>query len=191
MNFTDNWFTYITGLATLISLALQLIPIFPRYQGLTSKLLFVLAGAFVGSLVGGIKFEGVTFQLEMSPLKLLVLVVQLVMVSLGVYFLVRTVHKKPNDGVEAEGASAACFFIFFVLFLYHVFSSGPDIKTVDEKISLQEWNMLANEAEQKAQFDRAIWLYRQVRVRLSDPSLRESIDHKIKDLTARSAGLGN
>ena len=70
-----NIFIYITGIASLLGLVLQLKDVFPKYQNLRKNILLVVLGTFIGSLVGGIRIVQVNLSTQKSLIEVLALVI--------------------------------------------------------------------------------------------------------------------
>jgi hypothetical protein len=54
-----NWFTAITGIATLISVFFQLRGAFGQHKDIIERIIYATAGLFVGSVIGNVKISSI------------------------------------------------------------------------------------------------------------------------------------
>ena len=183
-----NWFTAITGIATLISVFIQLRGSLGQYKDVIERIIYATAGLFVGSLIGNVKISSINISFADNGVYYMVLSVQFISAVVAIYLI--------NDQAKTQKPHAdpitILLLIFFVLFIYHIVRNFPHVPSDEESLTIQEYSLLANNAEKSGEYARAIFFLKEIEntFRTSLPyQARVAIDAKIDKLTEQEIQL--
>lgn len=177
-----EYFTYITGIATLIGFGMQLFDFLPSFRTYRQSAFLVFLGMFIGSLFKTIDGSKVQLSFEVTAFTLLVCAIGAVIV----WSLYVAKQERREEFFVAAGLAA------FVLLMILIFGGLSGLKTEEEKdrLTLTELIILSDYAEQKGDFEKAIKHREAVLKKLANDDVRvESIQAKIKQLKQRQVGI--
>ncbi|EMB48627.1 Uncharacterised protein [Vibrio mimicus] len=177
-----EYFTYITGVATLIGFGMQLFDFLPSFRAYRQSAFLVFLGMFIGSLFNTIDGSQVQLSFEISALSLLVCAIGAVIV--WCLYVAKKERREEFFGVAGLAT--------FVLFMILMFGGLSGLKTEEEKdrLTLTEFIVLSDYAEQKGDFEKAIKHREAVLNKLAKDDVRiESIKGQIKQLKQRQIGI--
>ena len=171
-------FTYIAGIASVLGFILQVFNVFPKYGQLRKSLLLVILGFFAGSILGTFDSSSIVFKFEITRFTLLMGVFVLVIVGFLVSAAFTNDLYKRNQLFGVAGVGTIIF--IFVL----LFGSLATLETPMQeksKLTISELISLAEDAEHKGNYDRAIMHLESVKSRLGTgdprlPKIEEMID---------------
>ncbi|MGF1718173.1 hypothetical protein L4D08_25255 [Photobacterium chitinilyticum] len=179
-----NYFSYITGIASLLGFVAQAMDWFPRHKDLRKFVTALVLGIFVGSLSSVFHNSSVVFNFAISGFSMLLL-------SLGgiILLLLAIAIYTPDSRKRGElyGISGIIGFIFaMTLFLGSLSSVGGEagaIRNEKSRLTISELVFLSEVAAEKSDFDRALMHLELIRERLdSNDSRLAELDLKIEDL---------
>lgn len=176
-----SYFTYITGIASLLGLILQVFNIFPKYKKIRNSSFLIILGIFFGSFLRAFDASRIAFKIEINTFILFLIVFALTIICL---LIGASLTKNPQKRVELFNVLGIAFFSFML-----VLSFGSIIMMAEEsprseisRLTVPEFITLAKEAEQKGDYERAIMHLEYVKSRLdSDDPRIERIEEKIKE----------
>jgi len=112
------WFTFLSAIASVLSLILQLKDVFPAHRDTRKKLSILVLGCFIGSIFGVLQKVDFTISMSYNPLALLILIILIaVLLFLLVTAAIGIFSKEPKRRGEAKellfvGFIAAILFVF-------------------------------------------------------------------------------
>jgi len=181
-----SYLTYITGIATLLGLVLQLKDVFPTHREARRGILYVCFGVFIGSLVGAINSIDIKLSDDYGIVSL-VLISVLVVVALSLIVMTFMAFNT-NDAQQRRdlfNSIGPGIFVFFIM-LFAIALSTSSIQK-DERYSIGEEMAMAKHNLDKKNCERAISLYRSSVVDLNqgDPrkvKVKKIIEKAQKDM---------
>jgi hypothetical protein len=184
MNLDLTSFTYITGIASLLGLLLQVRDAFPGHREARKTIVVLVIGVFVGTLVSSLTGLKVDFGATVTPFHVLVaaFVSVLALVSIVAAF---TADEDRRLGLFTF-AGIGTFALFMLLAFGSVTSEGPTYSQVmaeKERISLEELLTLSSLAEARSDFSRALIHIKEAKRRLS------ANDERLRVLEQRESDL--
>ena len=172
---TIGYFTYITGFATLIALALQFLGLFKEYKKTRDAISLVVFGVFLGALGGAISPSGIKFNISMGGFETIILVFVFVIVGSIIWAQFTTEDKIANlYGVA----------LFATLLFTMVLGIGSMAKFTEEtQLTYTTGELLHVVAYNvdKENYDKAITTLLRIKSRLPfDDIRRKDIDERIE-----------
>ena len=171
-----DYFTYITGIATLIGFALQIFDALPSYRTYRQKLFYLLLGLFIGNLVTAFDGAKISFSFEVSGHVLLVALISTVIT--WCLYVAKNTHR--DEFFVASGFGAMILLI--VLAVGNIPRSDDDFA----KLTISELLQLSESSLQENDFDRAIKHQEMALIKVSSKDVRypviESNIEKIKKM---------
>jgi hypothetical protein len=170
-------FTYIAGIASLLGFALQLFNVFPKYSGFRKSIFLLILGIFLGTLINTFNTSHVTFDVKISGFSILITVFALTIIGL---LVAGAMMQNPRRREELFTICSFGFMGFLcVLFMGSLFSGNVKTATMEkEQLTISEFIELADYAEKRGDFDRAIMHLESLKNRLEANDLRQK---KIKE----------
>jgi len=173
-----NIFTYITGIATLIGLFLQLKNVFPKYKELRKKITLVALGLFIGTLLGGIRIVQFNLSFGRSPDEFL----KFLCVCVGIIILLILILS--SVFVKDSGRRDELFlFTLFAMFIIPVAIGCIFLLNNPKDLNLDELKYIVDYHEKNKNYDRAIQILEIMKSKVDPNDLRlELIDKKISSI---------
>lgn len=169
------YFTYLTGVATLLGFILQLRDAFPKHREARKGVLYVCFGAFLGSVLGAVNSIDLVIS-EDYGLVSLVLIAVLVVIAFSLIIMTFVAFNTVEPGHRADlfnGIGVGVFVFFLVLVavaLSRAGSPGVELYSVSEQMAMAKYNL------ENKNYDRAISLYRSsIRSLPSDDPRRDKV----------------
>ncbi len=112
-------FTYITGIATLLGLFVQIKDVFPQHREARKSLILVVLGVFIGTLIGTLQRINLNLAVPVSGIYLLVGVIIFVVfvILLSAVFTNDNEKRLQLFGASAAGTGLLCVVLFGYLLL--------------------------------------------------------------------------
>jgi hypothetical protein len=178
-------FTYITGIATLLGLFIQLKDVFPQHRETRKNIILIILGLFIGTLIGSLQRINVNLAVPMSGLYLLVgaIIVVVFIILISAIFTSDNEKRMQLFGVSGTGTA-----LLFLILCGHCMLQSPASKpfaniTNDELLNLSEIN------EEKGNFERSIHLLEKVKENISSSDPRYKIlEEKVSELKKKQLG---
>lgn len=169
-----SYFSYITGVASLLGFLAQVLDWFPRYKEFRKYALIFLFGIFLGSLSNVFSSSAVIFNIEITGFVLLITLLGLITLS---FLLVGIFTSKPGKSDEIYQISTACgvLFIFVLIFgsLPSIENESHNIRNEKSKLTITELNYLSEQAVIRKDFDRALMHLASIKSRLTPDDTRQ------------------
>jgi hypothetical protein len=184
-----RYFTLITGIASIISLAIQLLDLFPRFRRQRQAVLLIVFGIFLGSAIRGIDASLMRVDFRLTGLALLVGFIAIAVVG----FLITAastadrIRRMELYGVAGAGAGLLAAILFFGGMMEAGKESAIGLNR--ERLTISELSALADRAESQGDMDRAISYLEATASRL-DPKDENlfKVRERIKELRAKALG---
>lgn len=180
-------FTWITGLATLVGLGIQLLDLFPRAGRWRALAFAFLLGVFLGSILRAFDSSQITIKIEVTKGTIL----------LGIFGIVTLVFL--SAAAFTRDARRGEFYIVsiiagfcFVMTAIGVAASSSDHESPDfQQLSVSELNLLAERAIATEDLERAISRLQamEYKVRYYDIEQAKVVDERIQDLRRKEMAL--
>lgn len=182
MNLNLDAFTYITGIAGLLGLVLQLKDSFPTHREARKTIVTLVIGIFVGSLITSLKGIKVEFGDTVAPSQVLIAVFVAVLAVVAIIAAFTKEAQRRGELFAFTGLGTAALFI---LLLFTGMGSISDERAEREQrqVSLEELLSLSEMAAAKANFERALQLVGEAKRRLPPR------DERLKILEDRERSL--
>lgn len=152
-----NYFTYITGIASLLGFILQVFDVFPKHAQFRKSLFLVVLGIFIGSILNAIDASKIEFTFKVSGYVLLLSVFIVVIVGFLIAGAMTDDTERRGEMFGVAGAGFAAFFL--VLFFGFLFTLLPErshysendisILTTNELISLSDYSKSKGDIERE------------------------------------------
>jgi hypothetical protein len=175
-----NLFTYITGIATLIGLILQLKNFFPKYERIRKNILYVTIGLFIGTLLGSIKLVQLNLAISNDIdgfIKILI--------SMGGFLILLIVLIAAIFTKNKETKSLMFLIFMIVIFGYGFGMAGlvTSSRFNSSGINLDELKIIADLSEENGNYDRCIEMLEimKSKVSTSDPR-RKAIEKRMEQI---------
>ena len=182
-------FTLITGIASIISLAIQLFDLFPRFRRQRQAFLLVVCGIFLGSVIRGINVSAV--QISLQPTGFMLLVGFIAVAVLCVLLLAASAKDRMKRMELYTAAGVGTVLLGFILFFGTMIeATKQSTQSGDrDRLTLSELTALADRAEAQGDLERAISYLDTVAARLDphDQNVFKMRD-RIKALRDKSIG---
>jgi len=141
-----QYFTYITGILTIVAFLLQLRDVFPKHREARKSILLIAFGVFLGSVIGSIDRIEIKMETAIHPVSL-VLVVFLAILVFGAvvtaFVAVQTENgEKRNELYNLSGGIVGVF--FFVLLATGASFGLSGVEEEQKSLSAQELIELSN-----------------------------------------------
>lgn len=179
-----DYFSYVTGLASLFGFIAQIMDWFPRHKELRKNIFLVLIGIFTGSLSSVFNTSSITFDFTVSGFSLL-------LISIGALIFILLVvaisSADSNKRGELYGVSGVAAFVFvMVLFfgsLVTIDNESTKMNNEKSKLTVGELILISDEAIKKKDFDRALMHLETIKhhIRTDDPRYKK-IESKINEV---------
>lgn len=171
-----GYFTYITGLASLLSFVAQMLGWFPQHKGFRKGALLVITGLFIGSLSSAFNASNINFEFTISGFTLVVVTVFLLVI--GFLAAAGLSHNEQKRGEFYAVSGIAGFALFMILMVGGMATSGSTsvaIQNEKKKLTISELVHLSEVAKEKGDFDRALMHLMSVRARIqsADPRMEK------------------
>ena len=174
-------FTYISGIATILGLFIQIKDVFPQHREKRKDVIFIILGLFIGTLIGSLQRINVTFSVPMSGLYLLVgaIIIVVFMVLISAVFTDDNEKRMQLFGVSGAGAGL----LFIILFGHSLLQASAVTSRSVDKITNDELLLLADTNKEKGNFERSIYFLEEIKEDLNSADPRyEILDGKISGL---------
>lgn len=177
-----NYFTYITGVASLLGFILQIFDIFPKHAGVRKSLFLFIFGIFIGTTLNALDASKIEISFKLSGYVLLVSVLLAVVIG---FLVVGSMMEDSDRRVELFTISGVGTFAFFVIlffgFLLTAFSSdGVSPNAEKARLTTNELIELADAAKEKGDYDRELMHLETLQNRfLSDDVRYKKIEERI------------
>lgn len=183
-------FTYITGIATLLGLLIQLTDIFPHHREARKSLVLIVVGLFAGTLIGTFQKISVTLAFPLTGLYVLVGAIIAVVFVLLIAATLTSDKEKRNQLFRASGVGT--LLLFLILFGQLMLTSPAATSRSFDRISNDELLTLSKSSEEKGNIERSIYLLDIVLKGVSSNDPRHRIlQERIADLKNRQIELGS
>ena len=150
-----SYFTYIAGIASLLSFAIQVFNVFPKHAQFRKSIFLLILGIFLGTLLNTLNASHINFDVKISGFTLLV---SLFAIAIICFLVAGAITKDSHSRGELFTIGGIGFFAFIPVLLFGSLISGnietPAIEK--QKLTVSELIELADSAEKKGNFDRAI-----------------------------------
>lgn len=181
-----NIFTYITGIASLLGLILQIRDAFPKYRNLRKNLVLVILGIFIGSFLGSFRQIQVSLSTKQTSTEILALVIGVgscIIISIlafGIIFI------KDINKHELLGFSLVIVLLFFGIII-PLLSLGESF--YEKNINLDELRILVDIHEKNKDYNRTIDLLEIMKSKIDNNDIRlESINNRLESLKRKQLG---
>ena len=165
MNLDLDAFTYITGVAALLSLALQFIDVFPEHRETRKTIVLLVIGIFVGSLVSALRGVKVDIGATLSSTDIIKYgLSSVIFFVVVVAAFVRDPERRMQLFMVAGAGTVALFVLLFATGLASTNDSRAERDR--QKITLEELLTLADMASSKENYERALILLAEAKTRL-------------------------
>jgi heme A synthase len=180
-------FTYITGIATLLGLFIQLKDVFPQHREARKNTILIILGLFIGTIIGSLQRISLNFTVPVRGLHLLVGAIIVVVFIILISAVFTNDNKKRGQlfGVSAFGT----VFLFVILFGYFLLQSPALTSRSFDNITNDEMLILSDIHENKANFERSIYLLKKVIANMEKNDSRyKLLEDKVSDLKKKQIG---
>ena len=188
MNIDFDAFTYITGIAGLLGLMLQLKDSFPEHREARKTLVLIVIGIFIGSVITSLKGVEVEFGASISPFEVLVsvFVAVLAVVAIAGAFTKETVRRSELFAFSGFGTLA----LFVLLMLGGVGSLEENRAERDRKqVNIEELLELSALQASRGSFERTLLLLEEAKSRLPQKDgRRKALDERAQELKRKQVG---
>jgi hypothetical protein len=185
-----RYFTLITGIASIISLAIQLFDLFPQFRRQRQAFLLVISGIFIGSVIRGINISPVQISFQPSGFSLLIGFIAIAVTAVLITAASSKDRVKRMELYAAAGVGALllALILFFGSMVEATKQSGSGIDR--EHLTLSELSVLADRAESQGDLDRAVSYLEAIASKM-DPKDEDvfKIRDRIKELKGKALGL--
>ncbi|MGO2354987.1 MAG: hypothetical protein ACTH58_09640 [Marinomonas foliarum] len=141
-----DYFTYITGIATLIGFVLQIFDALPTYRSHRQKAFYLLLGLFLGSLVTAFDGSKIIFSFEITGLALLVSMIGTI-IFWSLYVAMKS-HREEFFAVSGVGT--------FVLIVVLAFGTISPPSNERARLTISELSQLSEISLTQGNYERAI-----------------------------------
>jgi hypothetical protein len=173
-------FTILTGFASLVGLALQILDVFPKHREVRQKIALVTFGVFIGAIFGGLSKSSITFSFEYSGFALLNTAIISILILLLISGSLSSDAKRRGDIFTMAGLTGGL--LLLVLFFGFLFLTAT-YDSKDSAISTDEYIVLSKQAERLENYDRAIMYLEKIDMRISSTDPRKTdLKNKIESL---------
>ena len=158
--------TIASGIASLLSLLIQIVDLFPRFARFRLAVFIFFTGIFLGSFLRAFDSSSVKLSIQITGMGIIITTIGTIVVG----FLVAAAFSDKNDKRSEFYVVAA---IAAVVFLLSVFFSSDNFKPVKPPedgigLSVTELNLLSDHALQNKDFERAIMYLQTIKNRLQN-----------------------
>jgi len=181
-------FTYITGIAGLLGLVLQLKDTFPQHRETRKTVVLLVLGVFLGSLVSSLRSVKVDLSTTVTPFSVLVGVFVAVLAVIVVAAVLSSEHSKREQLFMVTGLGT---FALMILLFFGTLVSGLDSQSDREtrRLTIDELLEMSSQHLGRKNFDRSIFFLEQARQRVPKTDSRyKSIQTRIDDVKAKQVG---
>ena len=177
-------FTYITGIATILGLFLQIKDVFPQHRETRKNVIFTILGVFIGTLI--VSFQGINITLAV-PLSGLGLLVGAIIVVLFFVLMAAAFTSDNQKRDHLLGASFGIGFLLCIILFGYFLSQSPHLAS--QKITNDELLLLSDSNREKGNFEKSIYFLEKVKENLSSGDPRsEILKDKISELKKMQIG---
>ena len=140
----SHFLSWVFGVATLFGLLLQILDVFSQYKQIRNAISFVVFGVFLGTIIGAISPNSITFSLQFGWLEILLVSLALTVVLCVVTIEIR--ENSGNDGFATLAISAGLIFTIALIFGPIVRQgSNTDAKlqefSIEELMAVKDFNI--------------------------------------------------
>lgn len=189
MNLDFDAFTYITGIAGLLGLMLQLKDSFPEHREVRKTIVLLVLGIFIGSVFTSLKGVKVDFEGSISPFEVLVAVFVAV---LGVVAIAGAFTREANRRSELFAFSGLGTLALFVLLMFGGLGSleGSRAERDRKQVNIEELLELSALNSSHGSYERALLFLEEARSRLQQKDeRRKALDDRIQDIKRKQVGV--
>jgi len=174
-----NYFSYITGLASLLGFLAQILGWFPNHKEMRRSVLLVILGVFFGSLSSAFNASSIELNISVSGFTLLLIALGSVIIGFLVAAAFSSKSDKRDEFYGVAGVTGIAF-MFILLFggLLNVENSSTKIRDEKSRISISEFKLLSEDALKRKDHERALMHLNSVKARLNS---RDSIYKKVEE----------
>jgi|GEM_PF-2437548 len=185
-----QYFTYITGVATLLAFIIQVRDVFPEHREARKAVLFLATGVFLGSILGSFNSVDIKLETEFHPVGLLLLVflaiIVLGLVVLTVVAVTSADYQKRNELYNFIGGGVILF--FFVLVATGMSFGVSGGSKPNDKLSNRELVSLTSYHLQQEDYEAALKYLGVLQFRYpSDDPRRQEIEAQIEKIKGQMA----
>lgn len=170
-----DYFTLITGLASLFAFIVQMFDFFPKLAEARRTAALLLAGVCVGSLIRAFDASSIKFTVQVTGFMLLLVAIGVVIVCALVVAWRSVDRLRRREAFQVAGVSAGLF--MFVLVFVGMFATLPNFNQNEfekQALSVPELVSLAEQAEARGDIDRAIMHLQTLQTRLGPTDERSA-----------------
>jgi len=177
-----DMFTYITGIAGLLGLILQLKDMFPEHRETRKAIVLLTLGVFLGSLIGGVRNLQTSSITNLSPIHLLTTAILGIIAIIVVAAIFSNDRPKRQELLTVAGfGTVALLIILFFGTIAHL----PD----DQKLTTDELLELSRQSADKNSYDRAVTLLEMAERKMtSDDPRVKMIKERVIELKSKQVG---
>ena len=177
-----SYFTYVTGIASLLGLLLQVFNIFQKYRKVRDSISLIVFGVFLGSFIKAFDSSSIKIDFPIDGYTIIVAIFVLVILSsLVTAFIIKDSDRR--DGLFAVAGIAFFVFIFVLAAGSGIKSRNLSIEEDKKRLNISEILLLADDNEKRTNYDRAITHLESVKNRLGiDDPRWKVIEERIKEL---------
>jgi len=188
MNLDFDTFTYITGIAGLLGLMLQLKDSFPEHREARKAIVLLVVGIFVGSVIASLKGVKVEFGASISPFEILVavFVAVLAVVAIAGAFTREATRRSELFAFSGFGTLA----LFVLLFIGGLGSLEENRAERGRKqVNIEELLELSTLHASRRSYERSLQFLEEAKSRLSqNDERRKALDDRIQEIKRKQVG---
>jgi hypothetical protein len=179
MNLDFDAFTYITGLAGLLGLLLQLKDIFPEHREIRKTVVLLIIGIFVGSVITSVKGIKVDFGSTVRPFEILVAL------FVAVLAIVAITGAFTRDDIRRyqlfQFSGAGTFALFVLLFFGSV--GETQVERERRHLNIEELLELSGIQQSHGNYDRALYFLQEAKGRIpATDERRKILDDRMREI---------
>jgi hypothetical protein len=188
MNLDFDTFTYITGIAGLLGLMLQLKDSFPEHREARKIIVLLVIGTFVGSSISSLKGIKVDLGASISPFEILVAVFVAVLATIAI---AGAFTREANRRSELFAFSGFGTLALFVLLMFGGAGSLEENRAERDRkqVTIEELLELSTLHASRGSYERSLHFLEEAKSRLPKmDERREALDARIQDIKRKQVG---
>lgn len=188
MNIDFDAFTYITGIAGLLGLILQLKDSFPEHREARKTVVLLVIGIFVGSVVASLKGVRVEFGGSIRPFEILVAVFVVVLATIAIVGTFTRESTRRSELFVFSGFGALALFV--LLFVGSIGSLNEGHAERERKrVNIEELLELSALQASRGSFERSLLFLEEAKSRLPQEDERhKALEDRIQDIKRKQVG---